>query len=95
MKIKGLRWFIIGLIMLITVINYLDRGTLNYMWVANIEYNLENEIDNNLKINQAVKRRRHIQAGKIQWRRNHCQSRQHFNQGKKTENTFGSKQKKV
>ena len=55
MKIKGLRWFIIGLIMLITVINYLDRGTLNYMWVANIEYNLENEIDNNLKINQAVK----------------------------------------
>lgn len=41
--------------MLITVINYLDRGTLNYMWVANIEYNLENEIDNNLKINQAVK----------------------------------------
>ena len=40
MKIKGLRWFIIGLIMLITIINYLDRGTLNYMWMANIDYQL-------------------------------------------------------
>ena len=40
MKIKGLRWMVIGLIMLITVINYLDRGTLNYMWVANIDYRL-------------------------------------------------------
>ena len=37
MKIKGLRWWIIGMIMVITIINYLDRGTLNYMWVANIE----------------------------------------------------------
>ena len=26
--------------MLITVINYLDRGTLNYMWLANIDYKL-------------------------------------------------------
>ncbi len=40
MKIKGLRWYIIGLIMLITIINYLDRGTLNYMWLANIDYKL-------------------------------------------------------
>lgn len=40
MKVKGLRWMVIGLIMLITVINYLDRGTLNYMWVANIDYRL-------------------------------------------------------
>lgn len=40
MKIKGLRWYIIGLIMMITIINYLDRGTLNYMWVANIDYEL-------------------------------------------------------
>lgn len=38
MKVKGLRWMVIGLIMLITIINYLDRGTLNYMWVANIDY---------------------------------------------------------
>lgn len=43
MKIKGLRWYIIGLIMLITIINYLDRGTLNYMWVANIDYRLLDE----------------------------------------------------
>jgi len=45
MKIKGLRWWIIGLIMLITIINYLDRGTLNYMWVANIEYKLVTDIN--------------------------------------------------
>ena len=53
MKIKGLRWWIIGLIMLITIINYLDRGTLNYMWVANIEYNLVDDINTDLKENQA------------------------------------------
>lgn len=35
MKIKGLRWVILSLIALVTIINYLDRGTLNYMWVAN------------------------------------------------------------
>lgn len=40
MKIKGMRWVIIGLIMTITIINYLDRGTLNYMWVANVDYEL-------------------------------------------------------
>ncbi len=53
MKIKGLRWWIIGLIMLITIINYLDRGTLNYMWVANVEYKLVDEIDKNSNENQA------------------------------------------
>ena len=36
---------VIGLIMLITIINYLDRGTLNYMWVANIDYHLVSEAD--------------------------------------------------
>lgn len=40
MKIKGMRWVIISLIMVITIINYLDRGTLNYMWVANVDYPL-------------------------------------------------------
>lgn len=35
MKIKGLRWIVLTLIALVTIINYLDRGTLNYMWVAN------------------------------------------------------------
>ncbi|BAX81608.1 MFS transporter [Labilibaculum antarcticum] len=53
MKLKGLRWWIIGLIMLITIINYLDRGTLNYMWVANIEYKLVDNIDSDLRKNQA------------------------------------------
>jgi ACS family hexuronate transporter-like MFS transporter len=53
MKIKGLRWWVIGLIMLITIINYLDRGTLNYMWVANIEYRLVDEITSEVSDNQA------------------------------------------
>ena len=53
MKVKGLRWWIIGLIMLITIINYLDRGTLNYMWVSNVEYELVGQIDAGLKVNQA------------------------------------------
>ena len=53
MKIKGLRWWIIGLIMLITIINYLDRGTLNYMWVANVEFPIVEKIDATSKKNQA------------------------------------------
>ncbi|QOW10413.1 MFS transporter [Kaistella flava (ex Peng et al. 2021)] len=53
MKVKGLRWWIIGLIMVITMINYLDRGTLNYMWVANIEYKLVDNIQPDLGENQA------------------------------------------
>ena len=32
MKIKGLRWLIIGLIFLATVINYIDRSALSIMW---------------------------------------------------------------
>lgn len=32
MKVKGLRWLILSMILMITVINILDRGTLNYMW---------------------------------------------------------------
>ncbi len=35
MKIRGFRWIVLGLIVVVTIINYLDRGTLNYMWVAN------------------------------------------------------------
>lgn len=34
MKIKGLRWWIISLIVLVTIINYLDRNTLAIMWQA-------------------------------------------------------------
>ena len=32
MKIKGLRWWIIGLIFIATVINYIDRSALSIMW---------------------------------------------------------------
>ena len=32
MKIKGLRWWIIGLIGLSTIINYIDRSAINIMW---------------------------------------------------------------
>ncbi|GAB4335594.1 MAG: MFS transporter [Calditrichia bacterium] len=31
-KVKGLRWWIIGLIALATIINYIDRSTLGIMW---------------------------------------------------------------
>jgi len=43
MKVKGLRWIVLSMIMLVSIINYLDRGTLSYMWVANqkIEYSPE------------------------------------------------------
>lgn len=39
-----MRWVIISLIMMITIINYLDRGTLNYMWVANVDYELVSSV---------------------------------------------------
>ena len=32
MKVKGLRWWIIGLIFVATVINYIDRSALSIMW---------------------------------------------------------------
>lgn len=32
MKIKGLRWYIIGLVCLATIINYIDRSALAIMW---------------------------------------------------------------
>ncbi|MDB5203412.1 MAG: transporter [Ferruginibacter sp.] len=32
MKIKGLRWWIIGLIAVSTIINYIDRSAINIMW---------------------------------------------------------------
>lgn len=32
MKVKGLRWWIIGLICLATIINYIDRSALGIMW---------------------------------------------------------------
>lgn len=38
MKVKGLRWVVLSLIAVVTIINYLDRGTLNYMWIANTKH---------------------------------------------------------
>lgn len=32
MKVKGLRWYIIGLIALATIINYIDRTAINFLW---------------------------------------------------------------
>ena len=32
LKIKGLRWWIIGLVCLATIINYIDRSALAIMW---------------------------------------------------------------
>jgi ACS family hexuronate transporter-like MFS transporter len=32
MKVKGLRWWVIGLIGLATIINYIDRSAINIMW---------------------------------------------------------------
>ena len=49
MKVKGLRWFILGLIVCITIINYLDRGTLNYMWITNTKINYTLVKDSNYK----------------------------------------------
>ena len=37
MKINGMRWVILSLIVLVTIINILDRGTLNYMWQDGID----------------------------------------------------------
>ena len=37
MKIKGIRWIILSLIVLVTIINILDRGTLNYMWKDEVD----------------------------------------------------------
>ncbi len=32
MKIAGLRWWVVGLVAIATIINYIDRGTLGYLW---------------------------------------------------------------
>jgi len=39
LKIKGMRWIVLSLIVLVTVINILDRGTLNYMWKDEVNRN--------------------------------------------------------
>jgi MFS transporter, ACS family, hexuronate transporter len=37
MTIKGMRWVVLSLIVIVTVINILDRGTLNYMWLDEVD----------------------------------------------------------
>ena len=37
MKVKGMRWWVLGLIVLVTIINYLDRNTLGIMWAKIVE----------------------------------------------------------
>jgi ACS family hexuronate transporter-like MFS transporter len=34
MKVKGLRWYIVGIVALATIINYIDRGALAILWPA-------------------------------------------------------------
>jgi len=47
MKVKGLRWWVIGLIVIITIINYLDRNTLAIMWQGIVkDLGLIDDIDN-------------------------------------------------
>jgi len=41
MKVKGLRWVVLFMVVLITIINYLDRGTLTYMWMANTKHSYQ------------------------------------------------------
>jgi ACS family hexuronate transporter-like MFS transporter len=37
MKVKGMRWWVLALIVLVTIINYLDRNTLGIMWSRIVE----------------------------------------------------------
>ena len=37
MKIKGLRWWVLGLIVFVTIINYLDRNILGILWEKIVE----------------------------------------------------------
>ncbi|WP_163397725.1 MFS transporter [Flavobacterium fluviatile] len=50
MKVKGLRWFIIGLIFLATVINYIDRSALAIMWGNE---NVEGSISQSLRLTKS------------------------------------------
>jgi len=50
MKLKGLRWWIIGLIFLSTVINYIDRTALGIMWGSE---DLEGSISNSLGLTKS------------------------------------------
>lgn len=45
MKIKGLRWWVVGLIALAAVINYIDRQAFSVLWEAGIGEELYPELD--------------------------------------------------
>ena len=45
MKVKGLRWWVIGLIALAAIINYIDRQAFSVLWEAGIAEELYPELD--------------------------------------------------
>lgn len=45
MKMRGLRWWVVGLVALATIINYIDRQTINVLWPAHIAPDLFPEMD--------------------------------------------------
>ena len=47
MKIKGLRWWVVGLIALAAIINYIDRQAFSVLWEAGIGEELYPDLDQN------------------------------------------------
>ena len=45
MKVSGLRWWVVGLVALATIINYIDRQTINVLWPGNIAPELFPDMD--------------------------------------------------
>ncbi|RJY10007.1 MFS transporter [Aurantiacibacter aquimixticola] len=45
MAVKGLRWWVVGLVALATIINYIDRQTINVLWPENIAPELFPDMD--------------------------------------------------
>ena len=45
MKLRGLRWWVVTLVAIATIINYIDRQTINVLWPGNIAPELFPEMD--------------------------------------------------
>ena len=45
MKVRGLRWWVVSLVALATIINYIDRQTINVLWPAHIAPDLFPDMD--------------------------------------------------
>lgn len=45
MKLQGLRWWVVGLVALATIINYIDRQTINVLWPEHIAPELFPDMD--------------------------------------------------